>query len=108
MRQPSPAVRIRRRLAGFRDSDKALRHCQNRQTGTPYTGAHGNPAQGRNSHHKQLLYHNRGKAELGTVLNLCCQFPFSSLEIRHFEPHSSLCLGVFVLKNQFVFSPGNP
>jgi hypothetical protein len=43
----------------------------------------------------------------GTVLNLCSQFPFSSLEIRHFEPHSSLCLGVFVLKNQFVFGPEN-
>jgi hypothetical protein len=44
----------------------------------------------------------------GTVLNLRCQFRFSSLEIRHFEPHFSLCLGVFVLKNQFVFSPENP
>jgi hypothetical protein len=43
----------------------------------------------------------------GTVLNLCCVFPFSSLEVRHFEPHFSLCLGVFVLKNQFVFSPEN-
>jgi hypothetical protein len=64
MRQPSPAVRIKRRLAGFRDSDKALPHSQNRQTRTPYTRTHGNHAQGRNCGHKQLLYHNRGKVEL--------------------------------------------
>jgi hypothetical protein len=44
---------------------------------------------------------------VGTVLNLCCRFPFSSREIRHFEPHFSLCLRVFVLKKQFVFSPEN-
>jgi hypothetical protein len=39
----------------------------------------------------------------GIVLNLCSQFPFSSLRIVPFCYHFSLRLGFLALKNQFVF-----